>query len=512
MKKNKLVKKGTSLIIVVLAVKLIGFLKQSVIAWKFGTLPVLDSYFAADGFVSMIGQIVLASIPPAIITLYLKIREKSKRDNFICSTFLFLTAVGLMGAIIVVFMAPLLAKMLGVSFDGGQISELSKFIIILSPLILFACISSVSSGLLQAKNIFIPEKLLGLFLSVGIILSVFLFAPKIGINSLLIGFMIGYCIYFIMMFVLLIKNSRIKIVNPMRDPAFAKFLRIVIPIVVGVSIVDLSHLIDRIIASSLASGSVSSLYYSQIISGDLINGVVIASIGMVLLPKLSTDAQNKTKLEVLNSLKKIMGVVTPVILVITAIYLMIGENLVSVAFQRGEFTYESTIAVSNCVVGYAVGFIFILVKELFIKYFYAQEDTSTPMMANIVGIVVNIVLSLFLSSRIGVQGIAYATSFSYLVSDLVLFRKIRLDVGGGCRYAKWNVGRELGKNILILAISVMSGMAIRSIPISNNVLSVFAVSLPMILTFGAGSLLLKTTFGRLLAYGIHKIIFRRYSK
>ena len=110
------------------------------------------------------------------------------------------------------------------------------------------------------------------------------------------------------------------------------------------------------------------------------------------------------------------------------------------------------------------------------------------------------------------QGIAYATSFSYLVSDLVLFRKIRLDVGGGCRYAKWNVGRELGKNILILAISVMSGMAIRSIPISNNVLSVFAVSLPMILTFGAGSLLLKTTFGRLLAYGIHKIIFRRYSK
>ena len=371
MKNSKLVKKGLGLIVVLLVVKLFGFLKQSIIAWKFGTSADLDAFVVADGYINMFGQILLTAVPPAIVTLYLKRHYENERNDFISSSVIFLAVSGIVLVLLNIILSPVLAGLFGNSFDDLHKQQLSSFIRILSPLIIFACIASVSSGLLQSKNRFIPEKMLGLFLSTSIIICTIFVSPYLGIYSLSIGFVVGYLVYFIMMLILLIKNASFRLQNPFKNNTFRRFLKNVFPIIIGICIVDTSHLIDRIIASSLESGSVSSLYYSQLLSGDLINSVIIVSMGVLLLPKLSIDVQTKTKTELLKSIRNVFNIASPIIVLFTAIYLVSGEKIVSIIFQRGEFVQSSTAMVYSCVIGYSIGFVFMLIKEILVRYFYA---------------------------------------------------------------------------------------------------------------------------------------------
>ena len=418
---NKIIKSSMYVMIVVLLGKILGFLKQMVIAWKFGTNPSIDVYFTSDSFTCMLGQILILSIPPAIVTIYLKLKnDKEKESKFISSTFIFFIIIGIFLSVINCIFSTPLSNVLGISYDIGQKANLSRYITLLSPVILFSCIASVSSGVLQSKNKFLQDKFLGIFLSISIILSLIIFEGRLKVNSLLFGFLFGYFIYTAMMLILLFKNINIKPCNPFKNDTFKKFLKILIPLLIGTSIVDFSHLIDKIIASSLNAGSVSALYYSQIICSDLVNSVIISSIGLVLLPKLTMDVDNKPKIEIINSIRKIFSIAIPIILLITILYIFDGEYLIKLVFERGEFNQNSTLMVSKCMFGYSVGLVFVFIKEILSRFFYALNDTFSPMISNVIGIVINIILSIILSKKIGVQGIAYATSISIVISVIIL--------------------------------------------------------------------------------------------
>lgn len=480
---KKIVKSSIYIMIVVLLGKVLGFIKQMVIAWKFGTSSSIDVYFTADSFTLMFAQIILLSVPPAIVTIFLKLKGNHKEEsNFVSSTFVFLTIIGIVLSVFICIVSLPLSNILGISYTSLQKDTLSKYIIYLCPAIIFACVSGVSSGVLQSKNKFLQDKMLGIFLSMSIILFIFALEEKLKVNSLILGFVFGYFIYTLMMVIMLTKNIKIRLINPFQNETFKKFLRILIPLLIGTTIVDISHLIDKIIASSLESGSVSALYYAQIICSDLVNSVIISTIGVVLLPKLTIDVEKKSKQEVINTIRKVLKITIPIIALIALLYIFEGKYLVKIVFERGQFNQESTIIVSNCVIGYSIGLIFMLTKEILSRYFYAINDTFSPMISNIIGIITNIILSIVLSNLLGVQGIAYATSISIVLSNIILLLLLKKNI---CTVKLFDKGFiiELSKLTLIISVTCIIGLYVSTVSLGYSINNLILIAISIITVY-----------------------------
>ena len=424
--RDNAVKHTVSISVIVLLGKALGFIKQAVIAWAFGANATTDIYFAADGYTSMFGKIMGSSAAPTVLTKYVKLDEEGKKDKakqIVRESFFFFGIIGLLLTAINILFSTNICNIIGISYSADQKQELHLFLIVLCPVMIFTSLAGVSQGYLDAHRRFLPAKLCSLFFSVSIIIGVVAFRQILGLRSLLYGFIFGYAAHTVYMLSLVATKTGIFFGNPFKDSEFRQMMTRFLPLVVGNSIVDLSHLIDKIVASSLAPGSVSALYYGQVISSDLVNAVIVSSIGTVMLTTLTKSvASHINKREIRDQLQFSICAMALLTGLITSLFFVEGVDLTKLLFERGSFNSSSTAIVSTIANFYAFGFIFIASREVLIKAHYAFQDTLTPMINSVVGVVINLIGSITLSKMIGVAGVAIATSISMaIVSVLSMF-------------------------------------------------------------------------------------------
>ena len=414
------IRNSASISALVLIGKVLGFAKQAVIAWAFGANGLTDVYFSADGFTSMLGQIIGQSVSPAVLTQYVSIDEKEGKDSanrFIKNAYRISLVLGLLLAAISALLSGYICNIIGISYTDNQREQLRFFLLALLPIVVFTSLTGVSQGYLEGNRRFIPGRLSSLFFSVFIISFIILFRNSLGIKSMLTGFLAGYLAHSCFMLLLVYPRvTKVKAGNPFRNQHIKDWFKLLGPLLVGNSVVDLGHLVDRIVASSLAVGSVSALQYGQVISSDIVNAVIITTIGTVLLPSITKRvASNDEKANIRADLRDLMQTVSLLAGLVTVLYFVAGQDLVRVFFQRGSFTEHNTISVFHVSLCYSAGFLFMANREILIKTHFAFHDTVAPMINSIAGVVINLGLSILLSRFYGVAGIAIATSFSFLV-------------------------------------------------------------------------------------------------
>ena len=78
---TNIVKKSVSISLLVVIGKVLGFIKQAVIAWAFGSNALTDVYFAADGYTSMFGQIMTQTVGPTVLTQYIHVNERNDHEG-----------------------------------------------------------------------------------------------------------------------------------------------------------------------------------------------------------------------------------------------------------------------------------------------------------------------------------------------------------------------------------------------------------------------------------------------
>jgi putative peptidoglycan lipid II flippase len=432
-KKDSVVKSTALISAVVLLGKVLGFIKQSIIAWAFGANANTDVYFAADGYTSMFGQIMGQSVSPTVLTRYIKLDEEKQHDKsnkIIKESFFFFGLIGLIITFVNILLSYRVCNLIGISYSLEQKKNLHFFLIATCPIVIFTSVAGVAQAYLDAHKKFIPAKLCSLFFSVSIILFVLIFRKIIGIKSLLLGFIIGYLIHTIYMISIVLPKTGLYFGNPFRDFEFRQMIKRFVPLVIGNSVVDLGHLIDRIVASSLEEGSVSTLYYGQVVSSDIVYAVIVSSIGTVLLTTLTKTVS--TSANVSNIKKHIQLIVCAMTLIsslISSLYLVEGIDLIKMFFERGNFDSNNTTIVFSVASCYALGFVFLSNREVLIKAHYAFQDSLSPMINSIIGVIVNLLGSIILSKIMGVAGIAIATSFSMLVVSILSLFTLKKHIG-----------------------------------------------------------------------------------
>ncbi len=198
---------------------------------------------------------------------------------------------------------------------------------------------------------------------------------------------------------------------PRLTPGVRRVLRLMIPGAIGAGVVQINLVIDTILASTLAPGAISYLYFADRVN-QLPLGVVGIAVGIALLPLLSrqvragdvagaTDSQNR-------AIEFAMLLTVPA----AAALIAIPEPITRILFERGAFQPADTVATARALVAFAAGLpAYVLIKALG-PGFFAREDTATPVKVAALAVVANVAIAVTLMQFIGHVGIATATAVS----------------------------------------------------------------------------------------------------
>ncbi len=204
-----------------------------------------------------------------------------------------------------------------------------------------------------------------------------------------------------------------------------KVVRLMIPSIIGSSASQINLLVGSILASTLVTGSVSWLYYSDRLM-ELPVGLFGIAVGTVILPKLSKDFVAKSVDKFSHTLDWALRIVILIAVPSVVGLMMLSGPLIATIFGHGKVDLYGVEMSSKSLIAYAIGALgFILIKVLS-PAFYARKDTMTPMKFGIYSMAINVVLSLVLLIPLAHVGLALSTSIAAIVNaGLLLYALIK---------------------------------------------------------------------------------------
>jgi putative peptidoglycan lipid II flippase len=220
-------------------------------------------------------------------------------------------------------------------------------------------------------------------------------------------------------------------------PGLKRMGLLLIPTLVGLSVSQVNIFINTLLASYLAQGSVTYLYYAmRLVQFPL--GVFGVALSTALLPTLSTHAAKQD----VAALRETLAFGLRLILFIT-IPAMVGlialrTPIIHVLFEHGKFVAADTAGTATALLGYTVGLWAFAGVRVVVPVFYARQDTRTPVLVAAAAVLVNIGLSLVLMGPLAHGGLALATAIASCVNFAVLVVVLRRRLGpfGGRRVAR----------------------------------------------------------------------------
>jgi putative peptidoglycan lipid II flippase len=196
---------------------------------------------------------------------------------------------------------------------------------------------------------------------------------------------------------------------PKLDENVRKFFRALGPATVGSAGVQLAMFADTIIASFLAAGAISALYYADRIN-QLPIGVIGIAIGTVLLPEMSRRLAAGDEPGARNAQNRAIELTLLLTIPCLVAFLLIPDLIMRALFLRGKFTADDALAAGATLAAYAIGLIpYVLIRSMTAPFF-ARGDTATPVKASLIAVAINILIKIVLMGPLAQVGLALATA------------------------------------------------------------------------------------------------------
>lgn len=465
-KEQRVAKSAVMLIFFSLISKMLGFIRETLIAYKFGLGSTTDTYFIALSATSMLSGFIMASLNTTFIPVISEVENKEGKNGKIKHTnnminIILIFSIGVM--LITYFLAPLLVKLLAGGFKGDQLNEAVKLTRVGLSMIVINSVVGIYSGYLESEDLFKSTALRGLPQNLITIFYLLFLSKEFGIYGLMVFTVISLFSTFLIQIPGLKKSKyKYELGLNYKDRYVQQILRLSFPAFISVAINDLNVIVDKRIASRLVEGSVSALSYADKLN-TLILDLFISAITTAIFPSLSEASSRHDY----SKLKRILSISVNIIFIITIPatvgMIILNYPIVKLVFQRGQFNEAATLMTSQALLFYILGLTFQSLRLTYEKVFYALQNTRTPMLTGLFAVVLNIFLSLILVKKIGHSGLALGTSISMMISTIVLIYYLRKLIG------ELNLRENIICAIKCLLASVVMGIVVN---ISYNYLSV----------------------------------------
>ena len=407
-----------------LASRILGFVRDVMIAAVLGAGPVADAFVVAFRFPNLFRNLVAeGAFSVAFVPLYSRAVEERGNEG----------ARAFAGEVLAVLLATLalateaaMAAMpwLMAVIAPGFVESPEKYALaveltrITFPYLLCMALVALLGGMLNSHFRFAAAAASPVLLNLTLIAALLLSAGEV----LRAGHALAWAVVVagigqFLWLALATQRQRLlpTLPRPRLTPQVRRLLRLMLPGAFGASVIQINIVVATMIASLLPTGAVASLYYADRLY-QLPLGVIGTAIGTVLLPELARKLRNHDPAGAMLSQNRALEAALLLTVPAAAALAAIATPITVVLFQHGAFGAEASRATSAALAAFALGLpAYVIVKAL-APAFFAREDTVTPVRAAVAAVVTNIVLSLALIRPLGPTGIALATSLAAWVN------------------------------------------------------------------------------------------------
>ena len=419
------------LMLIILTSKITGFFRDIVLAQTFGAGEITDAYLTALNIPVVLFDGISAALGTTFIPIYFKIKSSKGQEEVNKFTSNILNIVILISLIFVllgVIFAPYIVKIFAVGFKGDVFDLTVNYSKILIFSMVFIAINGlVSSYLVASGNVYISGAITIPF-NIFVIIAI-IFASVTESYVMVYGTLIAYIAQLLFQLPLLIKKGyKHRLTVNLRDENIRQILFLVIPVFIGSYINQINAVVNRTLASTLDSGSITALNYANKLNMFAV-GVIAVAISTIMYPilsKLASEGNKKLfKINISKSINMIVIIMLPIMVVMTTF----SAEIVKVLFEEGSFNSHDTYLTSTALFFYSIGILAYGLKELLAKSFYSLQDTKTPVRNATISVVINIVFSIILVNIMGIGGLALASSISATVTTMLLLISLRKKIG-----------------------------------------------------------------------------------
>lgn len=428
--------RGAAVLVVMIALsRLLGLVREMVIAYRFGAGRETDVYNAAFVLPEFFYYLVAGGV---IITAYLPLFTEYRTRQGPWAAWEFFQVVvsvfGLVGAMAIgwgMALTPWFVPLVFPEFDAAQVRDTVRLTLIVFPAQFFFLVGAIFYGTLNAHQRFFLPALGPILYNLAIILGALLAGAK-GVEGMAWGVLLGAFVGQVGLQVPALRalgaSFRFRF-RPSHE-GLRRMVALLVPVVFGLSILQFNVNVNRVFAQGLGEGAITWLQYANRLM-QLPVGIFASGVAMGIFPALSHFASQAQMEALRGTLAAAFRSVLYLTLPSTMLMAVLAEPIVRLLFQHGlYFDAEDTRQTAAALLFYALGIPAASSQQVLTRGFYALQDTRTPMLAGLLAFGANLVLNLLLRSPLGHRGLALGASLANWLSMLMLAWLLRPRLGG----------------------------------------------------------------------------------
>lgn len=421
--------------------RVLGYVRDMMVALAFGAGPVTDAFLVAFRIPNILRRLLgEGALSTAIVPVFTDYHVHQPRAEFLrmvravlAAALVVLTVVSLLG----VLGAPWILRAIAPGFvdDPAQASLATLLTRVMFPYLLLVGLAALAMGALNAEGRFFASALGPALLNVGMIAGVLVLAPRLStpILGLAFGVLIGGAAQLAVQIPSLRRAG--VLVAPsgeLRHPALRRVLHLLLPAVFGLAAAQVSVFVNTLLASLLPSGSISFLYYADRVM-EFPLGVFGIALAAASLPSMSRQAAAGDHRGLARTLNFALRLSFHIALPATVGLILLRTPITRLLFERGRFGPEDTVATAQALLWYAVGLTAFSGARIAAQMFYALGEPGTAVRLGVLSVVANVVTAIALMRPMGHTALALASSVGAFVNlaSLVWMARSRLGRIGG---------------------------------------------------------------------------------
>ncbi|TVQ91634.1 MAG: murein biosynthesis integral membrane protein MurJ [Chromatiaceae bacterium] len=417
--------------------RILGFVRDLVVARIFGADAGTDAFFVAFKIPNLMrrlfaeGAFSMAFVP--VLNEYKEQRGLPALKGFVDDVAGTLGAILLVVTALGILAAPLLILVFAPGFATHHYQQILAvdMLRLTFPYLLFISLTAFAGGILNTYDRFGVPAFTPVLLNISMILAAVWLAPLLErpVVALAWGVLIAGIVQLLfqvpfLMQLRLLPRPRF---NP-RNAGVRRIMRLMVPALFGVSVGQISLLINTLLASFLATGSISWLYYSDRLM-EFPLGILGVALGTVILPRLSRKHASHSQREFSATLDWALRWVLLLGLPAAVGLFVLAGPMIATLFHSGEFRLYDVLMTERSLMAYALGLMPFMAIKVLAPGFYSRQDMRTPVRIALIAMLINLVFNLLLMFELGHTGLALATVIGATVNaGLLLHELLRRDI------------------------------------------------------------------------------------
>ncbi len=454
----------------VMASRVIGYVREAYIAYAFGAGPQTDAYVAAFTLPDWLNYLVAGGTASitfiSIFTRYLSQKREAEAQKTFSVIVTVMTAVLGVGVLLTEIFTPEIERLIFPHFSASQLDLCVFLTRILLPAQIFFYVGGVVSAVLLSRRLFVIPALGPLLYNVFIILGGVLLGGGMGITSLAVGAVAGAATgpFLVNAIGAARTGLRYRPSFDVGDPAFREWVRLSIPLMLGVSLATADDWILRYFASG-GIGDITRLNYAKRLIAVPI-AVLGQATGQASLPFFARLWGEGRVREFAQTVNASIYRISAASMLATAWTMAAALPVVDLVYRRGKFQFSDSQETAVFFFWFALSLALWSAQALYSRAFYAAGNTVTPMVAATLVTVASLPIYWALFRAFSTTGLAIASDLGIAANTVVLavllHRRGVVPVSG-------LRGGELGKVAVIAVVAGVLAKAVADlVPLSGS--------------------------------------------